>query len=737
MLKKFSVILFLTLFVLSMSVAAKDSAVNPQLSKTVEIRDAKLFVDYPDQMQMMGVKPYASQSIAQTFAPTRQLYSNTVSSTDGQANTALGRQIAYGGYYNAGCDYVYMIYMDQFIVGSSTLRQNKQAVFDWSGGVWDFTVGGLAAISDDRSGYVNADTDPKNGYSVTGYHFTNGTRTWSMGGVAGPCPSDMYNFAADSMPGPPNTGNIQTGYCGDQNAQTTPYIWPHIDVDTNSAGEVVIHAASNEFGCGNEPDAAIETSTLVYYRKVGANPWEGPIFMDSAYLISQLVVADKTTDDVYYCYLKPLGYYTGTQDPCHANGVGHYQLGSDVVYRKSIDGGSTWGPITYVTDYLSGFATQNTDPATYDLSAMVDPNGNLHLVWFSVNRGTPDNSDDTQCTLYYTGKLYHYDSGNDCISVAYDASHPTFYSGSLPTFHWTVAKPNVSWCNDKLYISFMRYGANPVGDTSFEIGAGIVGDTALYQVADLLVVGSDAASGSMGKTWTEAINLSQTPSDSCLVGECFHETYPSMARYSTDSLMIFYMEDKDPGIWYGRGEGHETDNPLMFMTWPCFTMADVGNNPSLSTVPADPTYNEVALAPNGNTSGCNTDASFSAQIQLNNSGNVGLNYTATPNDGWLSVDAGASGPIDAGVGPRFSDDPSWSGAPGCASPATIAWTASSATLAEGNYSGTITVDIDDPGVDDFDITVNLVFTCEYYVPECARITGGCWIVDLWNTPQAA
>ncbi|NIQ74015.1 MAG: hypothetical protein GWN67_23280, partial [Phycisphaerae bacterium] len=591
MLKKLSVILFLTLFVLSMSVAAKESAVNPQLSETVEIRDAKLFVDYPDQMQMMGTtKPYGSQSIAQTFAPSRQMYTTTTTTTDAQSNTALGRQLGYGGYYNAGCDYVYMIYMDQFTQGSSTLRFNKMGIFDWSGGVWDFTVGGLAAVSDDRSGYVNADAEPKNGYAVIGYHYGNGTRTWSMGGVAGPCPSDMYTFVSDSMPGPPNTANIQTGFCGDVDAATNPYIWPHIDVDTNSAGEVVIHAAANEVVCATAPADPIETSSLVYYRKVGTNPWEGPIFMDSAYLISQLVVADKTTDDVYYCYLKPLGYYYGTQDPCHANGVGHYQLGSDVVYRKSTNGGDTWGPITYVTDYLSGFANELTDPATYDLSAMVDPSGNLHLVWFSVNRGTPDDPDDTQCTLYYTGKLWHYDSGNDCISVAYDASHPIYFSGQLPTFHWTVAKYNVSWCDDKLYISFMRYGANPVGDTSFEIGAGNPAEDTFFQVADILVVGSDAVSGSMGKTWTEGINLTQTFVDSCLPGDCFHETYPSMARYSTDSLMIFYIEDKDPGIWYFREEGLQTDNPLMFMTWPCFTMADVGNNPSLAIVPTDPTY---------------------------------------------------------------------------------------------------------------------------------------------------
>jgi hypothetical protein len=482
MLKKLSVILFLTLFVLSMSLSAKDVLVNPNVSDQSRDVEAKLFMDEPFQMQTMSsIKPYGGQSIAQAFAPTRQLYNSTTTTTDGQSNTAIGRQIAYGGYYNAGCDYVYMIFMDQFTQGASTLRFNKQAVFDWSGGAWDFTVGGLSSATTDRSGYVVTDAEPKNGYAAIGYHFTNGTQTWSYGGLAGPCPSDMYNFTTSQTPAPPNTANIQTGYCGDINATETPYIWPHMDVDTNSAGEVIIHLASNEAGCTTAPEDKIETSTIVYYRKVGSNAWEGPVFMDSAYLISQLVVADKNNSDVYYCYLKPMYYQTGPLDPCDPNATagGYYQLGSEVVYRKSTDDGANWGPITYVTDYKSGYDDQLTDPATYDLSAMVDPNGNLHLAWYSVNRGTPDNPDDSECNLYYASKLWHYDTGNDCISVAYDASHPALFTGSFdgklvdfPTFHWTLAKPNVSWCDDKLYISFMRYGANPIGDTASEIGAG-------------------------------------------------------------------------------------------------------------------------------------------------------------------------------------------------------------------------------------------------------------------------
>ncbi|MBD3216802.1 MAG: hypothetical protein GF310_00905, partial [candidate division Zixibacteria bacterium] len=674
MLKKLSVILLFSLFVLSMTAVAKDAVEHPNLTARSGAGQAAQLMSDEGQMQTLGMyKPHGSQSIAQTFAPSRQLYGNVSTIRDMWHNTVCGRQIIYAGFYNSGCDYVYMNFPDAQIQGSSTILNVKEGIFDWAGGAWDFTVGGLAAAGVTPSYYPNMDADPKNGYGVIGYHSFPANSGWSTVGFSGPCPSDMYNFTQDSLPGPPNTDGIQTGYCGDTDAQNTPYIWPHIDVDTTSSGTVIVHAAANESVCQSAPADKIETSSMIYYRKVGSDPWEGPIFMDSAYLISQLVRADKTSSDVYYCYMKPLYYQTGPLDPCDpaADAGGYYQLGSEIVYRKSTDDGANWGPITYVTDYKSGYDDQFTDPATYDLSAMVDPDGNLHLTWFSRDRGTADNPDDDECSIYYRGKLWHYDTGNDCISVAYDAGTPELFVGLFPTFHAVVSKPNISWCDDKLYISFMRYGANPVGDTSFEVGAGNPSEDTVYQVADIMVVGSDLATGDMGKTWTEGINLTQTTVDSCLPGDCFHEVWPTMSLYSTDSLMLVYLEDKDPGMYYSREEGLQTDNPVMFMTWPCFTMTDVGSNAALAVTPSDPTYPEIGLAPNGNTSGCTTPASFSAEVELNNSGNVGLNYTTSSNAGWLSVTSGTSGPINAGAGPRYSNNPAWTGAPGCASPATI------------------------------------------------------------------
>ncbi|HER00464.1 MAG TPA: hypothetical protein ENO22_14080, partial [candidate division Zixibacteria bacterium] len=691
------------------------------------------------------VKPYIGGSVAMTFAPSRQLYDIETTQRERQHYTTMGRQISYAGYFNPACDYVYMDYSHGIQVGTSTITSVRYGVFDWAAGIWDFTVGGIAIVSPTGSSNTcNIETDPRSGYSVISYHHAaDATSTfYTHVGTSSTCLGYDHLSYTDTLFGPPNLDNINTGYCGDDDPSTEPYAWPNISVDTLSDGRAITHAVSTKFGgCPEASEGTnYETKSLVYWRKEATaadqpytGTWDGPYFIDSVYINTGVVVSDLNNDDVYVCYLKPMYYQTGESHPCSNNEqyLGYYQFTHEVVYRKSTDNGQSWGPIQYVTDYSSGYEINQTDPAWYDIDAMVDPNGNLHIVWGSRNV----NEEDFCGGYYFVGKVWHWDSGNNCISLAYDASHPAYFSAATNVFGaWNIviSKYNISWCDSKLYIAFTRFGSHAIGDTAIDYGAN--GD---FINADIYVVGSDAA-GEMGKTWSDAINLTDTESDSCLPGDCFSEHWPSMAMYSVDSIMIEYIEDKDPGA-FGTNDTSSTqqDNPIMFMTWPCFSMADVGSNACLTMSPTDPTYTEVALAPNGNTSGCNTEASFSAEVQLNNCGNVGLNYTASSNDDWLSVTSGAAGPISAGVGPRYSDNPAWSGAPGCATPATIEWTASSASLAEGNYSGTITVDIDDPGVDDFDITVNLVVTCEYYVPEYARITGGCWIVDLWNTPQAA
>ena len=679
-------------------------------------------------------------------AHVRQVYTSETTQRDYQHNNAQGRQIIYGGYYNANCDYVYMNYTyTGNLPGGNKRHQCAFAIYDWSYNDWNYDGGGIAYVGLENSRYVNMSATPDNGWPVVNYHHSADavSNIWSLVGYSADCPNYIFTLS-DTLEGPPNLQNIQTGICGDpvQNPNSA-YIWPKIDMQLNSGGHVVTHAAGYEYAnCANIPDNGIETSSLVYYRKVETvanepwtGTWEGPHFIDSTYLISNLVVADKNGPNVYYVYLKPLYWYYGNQHPC--NGDGWYQLLNDVVYQKSTDYGATWdGTIYNITDHLSTYEAGGTDPAYYDLSSFVDPDGNLHAVWVSSNA-------DTACTLPYAMSMWHWDSGNDCISLAYDASQPSLWDtrGMLGHFNTVVTNSNISWCDDKLYISFQRFGTHPVVDTpsiNREMGAGSIYQESRYFLSDIMVIGSDAVSGSMGKTWTEAINLTDTESDSCLPGECDAETYPTMAMYSTDSLMIEYINDRDPGAaMYIEPEGIATENPVMFLTWPCFSMAEMGTNycyaTTLPIINDSIVWQEVPLAPHGNISGCNTPATYEDEIELRNCGNADLSYTLSSNAGWLTHTSPT--PISAGTGPRGSDNVSWTGASGCASPSTVAWTANSASLSQGNYKGIITVGMSD-GAGDFYLVVNAVVTCEYYLPEYATITSGCWDVDLWNTPQA-
>ena len=748
MLKKFSVVLFLALFlVFSVNLFAAKS-VTSKTDATAERPVLYNIFDAGEGVENFMTSKYVPGSGLSQLPPTgRQLYSSFTSRRDYEHNTVAGRQIVYAGYYNSGCDYVYMDWADKYLIGSTAAYDLKIAVYDWGAGDWEFSNGGIGTASPAGAYYPNMDATPDNGWGVVGYHHTPASTTYSHAGFSGPCPD--YAYIASSMPGPPNVQGINTGYCVET---TNDYLWPKIDVDTNASGAVVVHAASNETVCATT-STQIDVSSIVYYRKVETTPnqpwtgtWEGPTFIDSAYMISQLVRADKTGPNVYYIYLKPMFYQVGSPHTTCTNGLGHYQTCSDVVYKVSHDDGATWSTTpTYITDFKSNFVDGGTEPAVYDLSALVDPDGVLHVVWVSNNRGTVDDADDSECTQYYASKMWHWDSNHNCISLAYDASYPALFTGYIPVFTNTINRPNISWCDNKYYISFTRYGGNPTTDSvSRDVGTytvvssdldgnGVEDDSTYIQNGEIFIVGSDQVIGNGGVTWSQGYNLTNTAitdlADTCLPGDCFSETWATMAMYSTDSLMIEYLEDKDPGYAH-VGDGSETNNPVVFMTWPCFSME---SNACMSFSPATTDFPEIALAPNGNTAGCTTPASYAGSVTLSNCGNSPLGVTASASQAWINVTPGSDNVI-AGVGPR-GITPSWTGAPGCATPTVFDYTISSATLGAGNYSGTVTLNVDDPSIDDVVLTFGVVVACEYYVPEYAEVSSGCWTVDVWNTPQ--
>jgi hypothetical protein len=756
MLKRLSVIALLAIFLLSSITVVAKVATNQSNGSQGNYIDRKdnlgkvnLFdrsvaddLSGPVNLRSSGAPPFPYTPVANW----RQVYELNTTQQDRQHYTSPGRQVVYAGYFNASCNYVYMDYAYRTQVGATVINNVQFAVFDWNTPhQWDQTVGGSATVSPSgRYWSPNVDATPDNGSSVVMFYSRNEQQPWYTEiGYSDQCaPAIAFAHTNDTLPGSPNLDGIVTGYCDDSEGSqvNSPYLWPIVDVDT-IGDQVITHVAYTEWGfCDDVPTDDIDASSLVYARKISdagvahTGTWDGPYFMDSVYNIAHIVRADKRPGhhEVYYAYLKPMYYQNGSSCPCA--GTGHYQLSSEVVYKVSDNDGApgSWSAPISITDYISGFQEGRTEPAVYEISAMVDPTGVFHVVWLSANRD-PDN----YCGALLACRMWHWDNSNNCISMAYDASHPAYIPGGsdVGAWNWMVAKPNISWCDSKLYLLFTRFGTHT--DPEDDDLASDLGHNDFLN-GDLMVVCSDA-SGGMGQVWTDGFNLTDTETDGCAAGECMSEHWPTMAMYASDSLMIQYILDLEPGAKGGVNEADLcvwTDNPVIFMTWPCFSMADMDANICVATSPTDLVYDEVPLAPNGVTAGCNTEATYSADVTLSNCGNVNLSYTTSSDATWLTITSGDEGDILAGTGPRGSDHVDWDGASGCASPATITWEASSATLPAGGYTGNITVDLDDPSADDLIIEVNLVVACLYYLPEFATITGGCWEIDLWSTPKA-
>lgn len=128
-------------------------------------------------------------------------------------------------------------------------------------------------------------------------------------------------------------------------------IWPKLAVSVVGA-DTIFHAVGGWFG-GDE---------VWYFRGVqtaaNAATWAVGVMLDAnGSNITPIVEANGS--EVTVVYLKQFN-----------------STNLDVVYRRSTNGGVSWGPVVNVTNYTSG----DPDGANQDVNAVYDMSGNLHII---------------------------------------------------------------------------------------------------------------------------------------------------------------------------------------------------------------------------------------------------------------------------------------------------------------------------------------------------------------------
>ncbi len=618
---------------------------------------------------------------------------------DYQANGTPGRQVS----LMPGSSYLHFVWMKGHSPTSDTARKIAYNVRNLTVGAWvhgSGAAGGKIYPQGDINeigGYTSCDVRSDGAVVIAFHGGPDADNYGTRAGYDAGAPNGFITFG--QAPKPPNCEDIVTG----KFELDSKYIWPVVDW-SDSAGTSIIQVVSLE----SPPSSASagEIQSVIYYRQEANGSWGCGRFIDSVYNVSPLIRVDPTDNaHVIIAYLKPVYYENDPNDPC-----GLTQWDNDVVYVESFDYGKTWTNFVNVTDYSQGgtvdISTLPNGLAYTDLTAMFDTNGKLHIVW---NTALRDVAAGEGCSPDASrSRIWHWDDGpSGCITIVYDASTPG-KDNNPGVWNLSASKPNISECNGKFYVSFTRFGADASGDYNLDNSAGGFANGEIFLTA----------STSDGVTWGEAINLTNSPSPDCEAGDCDSDHWPTMAIYSSDSVHIEYVNDKDAGGWAGgaQAEGVGTDNPVNYLAYDCFTPAgycNVGFTPNSIGYP-------MWIAPNDGSTGCTGDIDTTFTISLVNVGNQNTTYTITESSDPDNIIAGitnSSASLPAGCGNTAE------------AVVTLGPVAS-----EGVYNAEISIDA--CGTTIGTIPIQLFVYCDFFVPESQTLSTSCWSIGVWNTPRA-
>ena len=332
------------------------------------------------------------------------------------------------------------------------------------------------------------------------------------------------------------------------NLDTGP-IWPHIGVGPTGVVHVVAHHqvfADNYY-----------SRNLGSWVRIAGDTMQGAISADV--FVSRL--SGKVA--IAWCRARPTSP--------------HNQINTDIVYIESTDHGVTWGPKINVTNYQAS----DTVRAYCDVSGIYDNSDNLHLSW-SGERVLNDS------TYYNASAIFHWSQATGIDLV----------SGMVPPWaKW----PGTFWWDQDSAMGTWKLGADR---PSLSIDA----QGRLYCVWTGQIIPNDISQGGFpngdlygrgsvdgGNTWgafgrtDTMIYITNSHTPGAPPGACDDDDYPSITKFTTDSVRILFIEDKDAGSSV-QSEGSTTCNPVKYLAvkadwfWPPTGIETAGGKSSGWTI---------------------------------------------------------------------------------------------------------------------------------------------------------
>ena len=392
-------------------------------------------------------------------------------------------------------------------------------------------------------------------------------------------------------------------------------LWPHMAFQVKPDGSQITHLTGATYAGGIGPHI------LYYYRREGhadsslgdgslsscfipseidpqVNGWDCPWIYDTAWATVALVTASKKSGKV------ALGWTANLPEPgcdtCSINndmGTLRNRNFNDLYYQTSDDYGISWNPRVNVTHFDT--LTERWGP--YNDITMLwtgdSPSEELHIAWVAtdVERYLSEGF------LGFGARIYHWAESFPNLSlgprVAAQLRQDPIMCQPLP-FNLLLAKPQLSQCNDNLYLLFADlwdghngdpanpdcsqrgYDGDYFGSVNGELMVSISDNNGIswdlpHNLTNSFTPRCDSATGAVGACESDHFasmapnGFETTVSDGAVAGPTVIPrpvSYPNTAGASW--LPVMYINDRDPGTVIFDNSTWQ-NNPVKFFYMAC------------------------------------------------------------------------------------------------------------------------------------------------------------------------